>query len=96
MQSEELISRIRQHKKTLHAMGVKSLEIFGSVVKGEARPDSDLDLLVEFQSPATFDGYMDVKLYLEELTGRRVDLVTRAALKPRLKSSIEAEAVRVA
>lgn len=96
MQREDLISTIRQQQSTLYAMGVKSLDLFGSIVRGEARPDSDIDLLVEFQAPPSFDRYMDVKLYLEELIGRRVDLVTRAALKPRLRPSIEAEAVRVA
>ena len=96
MPSEDLISTIRKHKNALYAMGVKSLEIFGSTARGDARPDSDIDFLVEFQEPPSFDRYMDVKLYLEDLTGRRVDLVTRAALKPRLRPSIEAEAVRVA
>jgi uncharacterized protein len=96
MQPDELISRIRQQQSILYGMGVKSLEIFGSVVRGEARPDSDIDFLVEFDGPASFDRYMDVKLYLEDLTARRVDLVTRAALKPRLRPAVEAEAVRVA
>lgn len=96
MQPDDLISRIRQQQSTLYAMGVKSLELFGSVVRGEARPDSDIDFLVEFDGPASFDRYMDVKLYLEDLTARRVDLVTRAALKPRLRPAVEAEAVRVA
>jgi uncharacterized protein len=96
MPAEDVISTIREQKHTLHAMGVKTLEIFGSTARGDARPDSDIDLLVEFQQPASFDRYMDLKLYLEDLTGRRVDLVTRTALKPRLRTSIEAEAVRVA
>ena len=96
MQPDDLISRIRQQQSVLYSMGVKSLELFGSVVRGEARPDSDIDFLVEFEGPASFDRYMDVKLYLEDLTARRVDLVTRAALKPRLRRGVEAEAVRVA
>lgn len=96
MQSEDLISRIREHQSILHGLGVKSLDLFGSMARGEARPDSDIDFLVEFDGPASFDRYMDVKLYLEELTARHVDLVTRAALKPRLRSIVEAEAVRVA
>lgn len=96
MSAEDVISTIREHKNALHSMGVKSLEIFGSTARGDARPDSDIDLLVEFLQPASFDRYMDLKFYLEDLTGKRVDLVTRAALKPRLRTSIEAEAVRVA
>ena len=96
MQPDDLISRIRQQQSILYSMGVKSLELFGSVVRGEARPDSDIDFLVEFEGPASFDRYMDVKLYLEDLTARRVDLVTRAALKPRMRPLIEREAIRVA
>lgn len=96
MPAEDVISTIQKHRNTLHSMGVKSLEIFGSTARGDARPDSDIDLLVEFVQPASFDRYMDLKFYLEDLTGKRVDLVTRSALKPRLRTSIEAEAVRVA
>ncbi len=76
--------------------GVKDLAVFGSVVRGEASDASDLDVLVDFDGKATFDGYMGLKLFLEDSLGVRVDLVTRAALKPRLRARIEAEARRVA
>ncbi|MCC6668637.1 MAG: nucleotidyltransferase family protein [Polyangiaceae bacterium] len=76
--------------------GVKELAVFGSVARGEATDASDLDLLVDFVGPATFDGFMGLKLFLEDTLGVRVDLVTRAALKPRLRPRIEAEARRVA
>jgi predicted nucleotidyltransferase len=52
-------------------------------------------LLVEYVGPATFDRYMDLKFFLEELLQCRVDLVTEAALRPRLKTAIEKELVRV-
>jgi predicted nucleotidyltransferase len=70
-------------------MGVKSMAIFGSVARDEARPDSDVDILVEFLEPATFNGYMDLKFFLEDLLGRPVDLVTRKSIRPRLKTRIE-------
>jgi predicted nucleotidyltransferase len=76
--------------------GVRELAVFGSVARGEASATSDLDLLVDFAGSTTFDGYMGLKVFLEDCLGVRVDLVTRAALKPRLRARIEAEARRVA
>lgn len=76
--------------------GVRELSVFGSVARGNASALSDLDVLVDFDGPATFDGFMGLKLFLEDNMGVRVDLVTRGALKPRLRSRIEAEARRVA
>ena len=91
-----IISRIRKHRAQLEKLGVKSLSLFGSVARGEERPDSDVDILVEFKGPATFDRYMDTKFYLEELLGSKVDLVTPRAIKPRLKPYIMRDLVHVA
>lgn len=77
-------------------MGVRSLAVVGSTARGESKPDSDVDVLVEFDGPTTFDRYMDVKLLLEDDLGCRVDLVTRKALHPLLKDIVDREAVRVA
>jgi uncharacterized protein len=76
-------------------MGARSLSLFGSVARGQASDASDVDLLVDLDGPATFDGFMDLKLRLEELLGGRVDLVTRKAIRPRLRERIEGEAIRV-
>ena len=70
--------------------------MFGSVVRDEARDTSDLDVLVDFVGPATFDRFMGLEFFLEDNLGLKVDLVTRAALKPRLHERIETEARRVA
>jgi uncharacterized protein len=75
---------------------VAALYVFGSVARGEARADSDIDVLVEFDSTPTFARFMDLKALLEDTLGAHVDLVTRAALRSQLKPRIEAEARRVA
>ena len=96
MKNTEIIQLLRQHRDELRKrFGVKSLAVFGSVARGEARPDSDVDILVEFEGRATFDRYMGLKFFLEDLLGRRVDLVTRKALKPRLRPYVEQEAIYV-
>ena len=76
-------------------MGVKSLAVFGSVARGEAIVGSDIDILVAFQDPITFDRFMDVKIYLEDLLGYSVDLVISDVLHPRLKPYVEQDAVYV-
>lgn len=68
-------------------MGARRLGLFGSFVRGEERPDSDVDLLVELDR-RTFDRYMDLKLRLEQLLGRPVDLVLADRLKPTLRDRI--------
>ena len=75
---------------------VAALYVFGSVARGEAGEGSDVDLLVEFQGPPTFARFMDLKFLLEDTLGARVDLVTRAALRDRIRPRIESEARRVA
>jgi predicted nucleotidyltransferase len=76
--------------------GVLSLRLFGSVARGEAAPGSDIDVLVDFGGPPTFDQYMDLKFFLEDLLQAKVDLVTVSGLRPRLRPRIEEEAIRVA
>jgi predicted nucleotidyltransferase len=96
MKREEILERLAARRADLASFGVKSLALFGSVARGEVRPESDLDTLVEFSGPATFDGYMELKFFLEELLGCSVDLVTQKALKPRLRPYVEQEALYVA
>jgi len=83
-----MISRITEHGDEIRVeFGVARLGVFGSRVRGEARGDSDLDVLVEFARP-TFRNYMGLKRFLERLIGVPVDLVSAAALKPQLKEHI--------
>lgn len=96
MTRRTVITRIRKHRAQLEKLGVKSLSLFGSVARREERPDSDVDILVEFRGKATFDRYMDTKFYLEDLLGCKVDLVTPKAIKPRMKPYIMQDLVHVA
>ena len=95
MNREEILQRLAAQRSKVSSFQVKSLAVFGSVARGEARADSDVDILVEFQGPATFDGYMKLKTFLEDVLNRRVDLLTRRGLRPELAPAIEREAVYV-
>jgi uncharacterized protein len=75
--------------------GVTRLALFGSTARGEARPDSDVDVLVAFEEPASAARYFGVQFYLEERLGCAVDLVTEKALRVELKPFIEREAIHV-
>ena len=84
------------HKATLaERFGVTDLALFGSAVRDETGPDSDVDILVSFDGPATSRRYFGVLFYLEDLLGRQVDLVTDKALRPELRPHIEQEAMHV-
>jgi predicted nucleotidyltransferase len=96
MDNNEVLNCLRTHQTELRQLGAKSLAVFGSVARGEAGPDSDVDILVEIAPPVTFDRYIQIKFYLEDLLKMPVDLVTPQAIKPRLKPYIEREAIRVA
>jgi hypothetical protein len=97
MDHAKAINLIRAHGEEIRErFGVSDLRVFGSVARGETHADSDIDVVVPFIERATFDRFMDLKLYLEELLAGRVDLVTRAALRPELRPKIDREAIRVA
>ncbi|QQE66552.1 DNA polymerase subunit beta [Leptolyngbya sp. BL0902] len=74
---------------------MRSLALFGSVARDETTPTSDIDILVELEPPITFDRYMDIKFYLEDNLGKKVDLVSWKSLKPQLQEIVEKEAVHV-
>lgn len=93
---ERALQLLSKHRSELRSrFGVRSLALFGSVARGDAGPDSDLDVLVDFEGPPTFDGYMGTRFYLEDLLGLKVDLVTPGGVRPELRLAIEQEAVRV-
>jgi predicted nucleotidyltransferase len=91
----DLLKVLEEHRARLRTLGARRLGLFGSTARDEASPTSDLDFVVELDE-RTFDRYMDLKLFLEELFGCRVDLVLAGSIKPRLRSTILREAVYVA
>ena len=96
MDRQQVIQTLRAAKPVLaERYGVTRLALFGSIVRGEARPDSDVDMVVGFDGPATSARYFGVQFYLEDELGCAVDLVTEKALRSELKPYIEREAVNV-
>ncbi len=94
---DEAIRTLRGYLPALRRdFRVRQLSLFGSTARDEAREDSDLDLLVEFDVVPTLDKFVGLKYFLEDRLARRIDLVTPDAVKPRMRSSVEREAVRVA
>ena len=75
--------------------GVTRLALFGSMVRDEARPNSDVDIIVSFDGPATSEKYFGVQFSLEDHLGRPVDLVTEKGMREELRPFIEQEAVAV-
>lgn len=87
---------LRRSKPHLQArFGVTRLALFGSTARNEASSDSDVDVLVAFDGPATSERYFGVQFYLEDLLGRPVDLVTEKALRPELRPFVERSLARV-
>ena len=96
MNRAEVLDQLARNKPTLVApYGVERLALFGSTARDAARADSDIDILVAFNGPATSERYFGVQFFLEDLLGRPVDLVTDKALRPELRPFVEREAVHV-
>ena len=85
---EQALSLIQREWSLLRQRyGVRRIGLFGSCTRGEDRPDSDVDVLVELERK-TFDNYMGLKFFLEDHLNRRVDLVIADSIKPRLRETI--------
>nr|WP_242042155.1 nucleotidyltransferase family protein [Leptolyngbya sp. FACHB-541] len=85
---------LANHQNTLKTFGVKSLMLFGSVARDEARTDSDIDLLVEFEYPVGLFTFVRLKRYLEKILESSVDLGTPDSIKPYLREPVFREAIR--
>ena len=93
---EDLILILRRSLPEISGKySVKSLEVFGSYVRGEQDKDSDLDVLVEFEKVPGLFKYIELENYLDDLLGVKVDLVMKRALKPRIEKRILSEAIPV-
>jgi len=95
MNKNEVVQLLNSLSKDYAQFGIKSMGLFGSMARDEAKVDSDIDILVEFKDTPTFDSYMNLKFYLEDLLGRKVDLVEKETLHPSLRSAVESEGVAV-
>ena len=93
---EDVLARLQAHDEEIRGFGVSALSLFGSIARDEAGPESDVDLLARFDSGVTSDKYFGAKFFLEDLLGRRVDLVTEDVLRARLRENVERELIRVA
>lgn len=93
LRREEILKALRDSRPLLEAFGVSRVFLFGSFARDEGREDSDVDLLVEFSRPVGLFHFIRLQRELGERLGRRVELVTPAALKPQLRDKILGEAV---
>jgi predicted nucleotidyltransferase len=95
MNREAIIARLREREADLRAHGVTHAALFGSVARGELRPDSDIDILVDLDPAvvATMFDYAGLKDYVASLFQGSVDVIDREALKPRLRPRAAADAI---
>ena len=91
------IERILRDQKPIlrEKFKVREIGIFGSVVRGEQKETSDLDLLVEFEEPVGLIKYVNLQNYLSDKIGSQVDLVTKSGLKPRISRHVLKEVIYV-
>jgi len=92
IRKSRILKMIESNRRAVKAFGVKTIGLFGSEARETAKSSSDIDILVEFDR-STFDNYMGLKFFLEDLFGKKVDLVLRDALKPALRTTVLDEVV---
>jgi len=90
----DIISLLEQNRKAIKNFGVRELGVFGSFAREEQTATSDVDVLVDLEQK-TFDSYMDLLFFLEDLFDGKVDLVMKDTIKPAIKNRVLAEAIYV-
>lgn len=97
MQSNEVIARLKSGESELRAKGVRSLGLFGSTARGEASVGSDVDVLIELEKGQhiTLFGLSDIKFYISDLLGARVDVAIRGQLRLGYRASIERDLIYI-
>ena len=91
---QEILNLLEKNRETIKSFGVTEIGVFGSVARGEQTENSDVDILVELEKE-TFDAYMRLMFFLEDLFGRKVDLVMKDTIKPLIKDRILSETIYV-
>jgi len=94
MERDQILALLKSRRRQLKKFGIHSLSVFGSVARDQARKNSDVDILVDFEKPVGLFEYARLKMYLEDILGREVDLVTPEALRKELREEILREAIR--
>lgn len=93
MRRDEVLRILAEHRESLGALGASNIAIFGSVARDEARPDSDVDILIDLNRPMGLLALAHIHNYLEDILGNPVDLVLRKNLKQRIRQRILDEAI---
>ena len=94
---EDILTALRQNQRQVRALGVQRLGLFGSFARGQQTGNSDVDILVEFErAQKSFDHFIQLSFLLEDLLGRRVELVTPESLSPHISTHVLAEVEHVA
>jgi uncharacterized protein len=95
MTRDEIIKKLKEHEGDLRAQGVAHAALFGSIARGEDRPDSDIDILVDLDPSivVTIFDYAGVKDFIADMFDRPVDVVSRESLKPRVRPKTTADAI---
>jgi hypothetical protein len=98
VECQRVLDILAAHRDEFQAMGVLHLSVFGSLVRDEATPASDVDILVEYlpETPLSFFRVCDLRYRLEELLETPVDLVTTGGLRPEIRDEVLSEAIRAA
>ena len=96
MERDAIIAKLKAQSSAFQALGVDALYLFGSAARGEAGPDSDVDLFCDYRA-GQFDLFdlMEARERAEAILGRHVDFLTRKGLHPALRSDIESSAVQI-
>ena len=93
---EQIRAKLAAHRAELERLNIRAISVFGSRARGDARPDSDIDLIVEFSKSVGFIHFFKVEKHLAQLLGRKIDMTTPGGLHPRLKDAILKDARKVA
>jgi len=97
LERESILNLLTENIAEIKKFGIKSIGVFGSAARNELKISSDIDFIVVFEeNKISFDNYMELKFYLEDLFKRDIDLVTKSSLKPIIRDKILKEVVYAA
>ncbi|MBU1261025.1 MAG: nucleotidyltransferase family protein [Planctomycetes bacterium] len=92
--TKPIMRKLQSHRRQIKKLGVKQLGLFGSAARGDMRANSDVDIVVKFDK-TTYRRYLSLKILLEDILGRDVDLLTMPSVQGRLKKQIKKDYINV-